>query len=134
MASPDGFAPVEFDGDAPSGTAPGEAGCGAMAVYLYALIDGAAALIEPGIALGIDTAGESGPLLQPILHRAGPTAALIGMVPLSEYCGADATHHLSDLAWLAPRTMQHAPCCVRRCRCRPPTRRPLPPSLPAGKA
>ena len=103
MASPDRFAPVEFHGEASCGTAPGEVACGTMAVYLYALIDGAAALIEPGI----DAFGESGKLIQPILHRAGSIAALIGMVPLSEYCGAEAAHHLKDLAWLAPRTMQH---------------------------
>jgi hypothetical protein len=103
MATPDGFAPVEFDGEVSCGTARG-----GVAVYLYALIDGAAALIEPGIAADIDIPGEGGPLSPPILHRAGPIAALIGMVPLSEYCGAEAAHHLSDLAWLAPRTMQHA--------------------------
>src|SRR5580765_4851556 len=104
MATPDPLAAVDFNGDAVCETASGEATCGGVAVYLYALIDGAAA----GIAPGIDIADESAPLSPPILHRAGPIAALIGMVPLSEYCGADATHHLGDLAWLAPRTMQHA--------------------------
>jgi hypothetical protein len=111
MATPDRLAPVDLPGEASCGTAPGEAACCGLAVYLYALIDGAA-LIEPGIAQGIapgiDAFGESGKLSRPILHRAGPIAALIGMVPLSEYCGAEAAHHLKDLAWLAPRTMQHA--------------------------
>jgi hypothetical protein len=108
MATSDRLVPVDFDGEVSCGAAPGEVVSGGVAVYLYALIDGAAAGIAPGIASGIDIAGESGPLSPPILHRAGPVAALIGMVPLSEYCGADAAHHLSDLAWLAPRTMQHA--------------------------
>jgi hypothetical protein len=104
MASSDRLAPVDAHGAVLCETAPAEAASGGVAVYLYALIDGAAAFIEPGMAAD----GESGPLIQPILHRAGPIAALIGMVPLSEYCGADAARHLSDLAWLAPRTMQHA--------------------------
>ena len=103
MATPDRLAPLDLPGEASCGTAPGEAACRGLAVYLYGLIDGAG-LIEPGI----DAFGESGKLIQPILHRAGPIAALIGMVPLSEYCGAEAAHHLKDLAWLAPRTMQHA--------------------------
>jgi len=104
MAPPDRPAPVDFNGGVSCVAAPGEATGGGVAVYLYALIDGAAA----GIAPGIDIAGDSAPLSPPILHRAGPIAALIGMVPLSEYCGADAAHHLSDLAWLAPRTTHHA--------------------------
>jgi hypothetical protein len=117
MATPDRLTPVDFPGAVSRETASGEimqdrAARGRMAVSLYALIDGAAPYvdpgIEPGIAPGIDAAGESAALLPPILHRAGPIAALIGVVPLSEYCGADAAHHLGDLAWLAPRTMHHA--------------------------
>ncbi len=48
------------------------------------------------------------PLIEPVLHRSGPIAALISMVPVSDYCGADAMRHLSDIAWLAPRTAHHA--------------------------
>ncbi len=88
--------------------APGEAAPGGEAIYLYALIEGAAAFAEGGTEAVIEAGGESDRLIQPILHRAGPIAALIGMVPLCDYCGAEAAHHLSDLAWLAPRTMQHA--------------------------
>ena len=76
----------------------------AEVVYLYALVDGAAVFADAGIE-PLDPGNRSTP---PILHRAGPIAALIGMVPLAEYCGADAAHHLGDLAWLAPRTMHHA--------------------------
>jgi hypothetical protein len=99
---------VDFNGQVACETAPDVAACGGMAVYLYALFDGASAGIEPGAAPDLDVAGGGGPLSPPILHLAGPIAALIGMVPLSEYSGPDAAQHLGDLAWLAPRTMQHA--------------------------
>jgi hypothetical protein len=108
MASSDGCASVDFNGDVAGEAAPEETAPGAVAVYLYGLIDGAAAGIEPGLAPDLDIAGEAGPLSPPVLHRAGPIAALIGMVPLSEYSGPDSAQHLGDLAWLAPRTMQHA--------------------------
>ncbi|WP_161607340.1 GvpL/GvpF family gas vesicle protein [Methyloferula stellata] len=45
---------------------------------------------------------------QLILHRVGRVAALVGVVPSTDYCGADAEHHLADVAWLAPRARRHA--------------------------
>jgi len=100
MATPDRFGPV----DLPLGAAAGDAAPGEEAVYLFALLDGAAAFVEGSLSAG----GESAPFIPPILHRAGPIAALISMVPFSDYCGADAARHLGDLPWLAPRTMYHA--------------------------
>jgi hypothetical protein len=38
----------------------------------------------------------------------GSVAALIGIVPIEEYCGVDAERHLTDVAWLAPRVRRHA--------------------------
>ena len=73
---------------------------GDYVVNLFALIDGAA---SPATG-----EGECDPSIAPVLHRAGPIAALISTVPVSDYCGADATRHLGDLAWLAPRTTHHA--------------------------
>ncbi len=99
MRTPDHLGQIDLPGE----VAPGEIERG-EAVYLYALIDGAAGFAEGTTEAG----GESDRFTQPILHRAGPIAALIGMVPLRDYCGAEAAHHLSDLAWLAPRTMHHA--------------------------
>ena len=96
MSTPDPFG----SGDLPGGAARGDGAPGDEAVYLFALVDGAAAFVAAG--------DESDPFPQPVLHRAGPIAALISMVPLSDYCGAGAADHLGDLAWLAPRTMQHA--------------------------
>ena len=43
-----------------------------------------------------------------MLHQVGPVAALIGVVPLADYCGAEAELRLADIAWLAPRAHQHA--------------------------
>jgi hypothetical protein len=43
-----------------------------------------------------------------LLHRVGPIAALVAVVPMAEYCGADAEGHLADLAWIAPRIGRHA--------------------------
>ncbi|WPP03075.1 GvpL/GvpF family gas vesicle protein [Methylocella tundrae] len=43
-----------------------------------------------------------------ILHRVGSVAALIGVVPVADYCGADAERRLADVAWLAPRVRRHA--------------------------
>jgi hypothetical protein len=43
-----------------------------------------------------------------ILHNVGSVAALIGMVPVADYCGADAERRLADIAWLAPRVRRHA--------------------------
>jgi hypothetical protein len=45
---------------------------------------------------------------QLIIHRAGSLAALIGIVPATDYCGADAERRLADIAWLAPRARRHA--------------------------
>ncbi|VFU16386.1 protein of unknown function (plasmid) [Methylocella tundrae] len=46
-----------------------------------------------------------------ILHRVGSVAALIGVVPVADYCGADAERRLADVAWLAPA---RAPSCRPR--------------------
>ncbi|MGO9773100.1 MAG: GvpL/GvpF family gas vesicle protein [Roseiarcus sp.] len=43
-----------------------------------------------------------------MLHRVGSVAALVGIVPITDYCGADAERHLADIAWLAPRVRRHA--------------------------
>lgn len=43
-----------------------------------------------------------------ILHRVGSVEALIGIVPVTDYCGIDAERHLADIAWLAPRVRRHA--------------------------
>lgn len=43
-----------------------------------------------------------------MLHRVGSVAALIGIVPLSDYSGADAERRFADVAWLAPRVRRHA--------------------------
>ena len=82
--------------DAPPGASPSSE----HIVNLFALIDGAASCAIAD--------GECDPSIQPVLHRAGPIAALIGMVPVADYCGADAARRLGDLAWLAPRTTHHA--------------------------
>jgi len=42
------------------------------------------------------------------LYGVGAVAALIGIVPIAEYCGADAERNLADVAWLAPRVRRHA--------------------------
>ncbi len=109
MCRSDLLGPVDAPGKAARGEAArSQAAPGGEAVYLYALIDGAAGFPEAGTEAVIETGGESDRLIQPILHRAGPIAALIGMVPRCDYCGDEAAHHLSDPAWLAPRTMYHA--------------------------
>jgi hypothetical protein len=115
MSRSDVLDPADLPGEA----AWGEAAPGGEAVYLYALIDGAAAFLEGGTEAVIEAGGANDRLIQPILHRAGPIAALIGMVPLCDYCGDDAAHHLSDLAWLAPRTMQHAAVLRHAMQCSP---------------
>jgi len=105
MAPSDQFAPVDLPGEVTrEAVASGEAAPGAEAVYLYALVNGAAAFVDAGL----DALGGNDWFSPPILHRAGPIGALIGIVPLSDYRGAEAAHHLSDLTWLAPRTMHHA--------------------------
>jgi Gas vesicle synthesis protein GvpL/GvpF len=86
--------------DLPGRGAPDEVAPNGQAIYLFALVDGAATFPAAGDA--------SDRFPQPILHRAGPIAALIGIVPSADYCGADAAHQLNDLAWLAPRTIHHA--------------------------
>ena len=42
------------------------------------------------------------------LHEVGSIAAVIGIVPIAEYCGADAERNLADVTWLAPRVRRHA--------------------------
>ncbi len=43
-----------------------------------------------------------------LLHRVGSIAALVGLVPILDYNGADSERRLSDIAWLAPRVRRHA--------------------------
>jgi len=43
-----------------------------------------------------------------LLHQVGSVAALIGIVPLTDYSGAEAEQKLTDIAWLAPRVRRHA--------------------------
>lgn len=107
MATPDLLGAVEL----PGGVPPRDAAPEAQAVYLFALVDGAAAFVANGC--------DSNPFSQPIVRRAGPIAALISMVPLSDYCGDDAAGHLSDPAWLAPRTMHHAAVLRQAMQCSP---------------
>ena len=42
------------------------------------------------------------------LHRVGSVAALIGVVPIADYCGAAGERNLADAAWIAPRVRRHA--------------------------
>ena len=42
------------------------------------------------------------------LHGVGTIAAVIGLVPIAEYCGVDAERNLADIGWLAPRVRRHA--------------------------
>lgn len=70
------------------------------AVYLFALTDGAA---TPGASTIAD-----GPLPVPMIHRAEGVAAIVSRVPLGDYCGSAASQHLGDVAWIAPRAVQHA--------------------------
>jgi hypothetical protein len=43
-----------------------------------------------------------------MLHCVGCVAALVGVVPIDDYHGADSERRLSDIAWLAPRVRRHA--------------------------
>jgi hypothetical protein len=43
-----------------------------------------------------------------MLHRVGLVTALIGIVSLTDYCGAEAERRFGDIAWLAPRAHYHA--------------------------
>ena len=43
-----------------------------------------------------------------MLNRAGSIMALVGVVPIVDYNGADSERRLSDIAWLAPRVRSHA--------------------------
>lgn len=45
---------------------------------------------------------------QLMLHHTGSIAALVGIVPIADYCGIDAERRLADIAWLAPRIRRHA--------------------------
>ena len=42
-----------------------------------------------------------------MLLGVGSVAALVGLVPIADYSGADSERHLSDIAWLAPRVRRH---------------------------
>ena len=43
-----------------------------------------------------------------MLHRVGSIAALIGVVPIAEYCGPEGERNLADAVWIAPRVRRHA--------------------------
>jgi hypothetical protein len=43
-----------------------------------------------------------------MLHRVGSIAALIGVVPIADYCGPEGERNLADAAWIAPRVRRHA--------------------------
>jgi hypothetical protein len=67
-------------------------------VYLYAFID----------------PNRSGDLLRPpdmnrplSVHRAGATSAVIGWVPVTEFCGVEGERNLADPAWIMPRIRVH---------------------------
>lgn len=89
----------------------GDPAPGEQAIYLFALIEGAAAFVAAG------GAGER--FAPPVVHHAGSIAALISIVSLSDYCSADAARHLNDLAWLAPRTLHHAAVLRQAMACSP---------------
>lgn len=69
------------------------------AICLFAFVECAGALEPPRP----DEALERRLMLIPM----GSVAALIGVVPLADYCGADAERRLADIAWLAPRVRRH---------------------------
>jgi hypothetical protein len=70
------------------------------AICLFAFVERADALWPPfpDGALGDRLA----------MRPMGSIAALVGIVPLADYCGDDAERHLADVAWLAPRVRHHA--------------------------
>ena len=43
-----------------------------------------------------------------LLHRAGSVVALVGVAPISDFCGPEGELHLQDANWLAPRVRRHA--------------------------
>ncbi len=43
-----------------------------------------------------------------VLHCVKSVAALVGVIPIADYDGADSERRLSDIAWLAPRVRRHA--------------------------
>lgn len=73
---------------------------GPQAVYLFALTEGVPA----------DSAiiAADGPFPPPLIHRAGPIAAIVSLVAPAEYCAPAAAQRAADPAWLAPRAVQHA--------------------------
>lgn len=70
------------------------------AIYLFAFIESSDALEYPVPSVTIEQ--------RLLLHRAGKIAALVGVVPSTDYCGVDFENHLTDIAWLAPRARRHA--------------------------
>ncbi|MDR3508970.1 MAG: GvpL/GvpF family gas vesicle protein [Caulobacteraceae bacterium] len=70
-------------------------------VNLFAFVDTGRQLTWRGLETG---AAEP----PPTLHVSGGIAAVIGMVPLDDYCGAEAARNLADVEWLAPRAGRHA--------------------------
>jgi hypothetical protein len=42
------------------------------------------------------------------LHCVGSIAAIVGAVPLADFCGLEAERNLGDVAWLTPRVRRHA--------------------------
>jgi Gas vesicle synthesis protein GvpL/GvpF len=86
----------EGSSEAVAASGPDEEG-GRRALYLFALLDGEAALPP----------GESDPFPPPAMARCGAVAALFSMVPLSEYRGSQAVRRLGDRDWLLRRTLAH---------------------------
>lgn len=70
------------------------------AICLFAFIDSTGAAEPPEAE-----EQQHSPL---IVHQVGSIAALVGMVPLADYCGADGERNLTDIGWLAPRGRYHA--------------------------
>jgi hypothetical protein len=70
------------------------------AIYLFAFIESSDALECPLPSVTIER--------RLLLHRVGKIAALVGVVPSTDYCGMDFENHLTDIAWLAPRARRHA--------------------------
>jgi len=42
------------------------------------------------------------------LHCVGSIAAIVGAVPVADFCGVEAERNLGDVAWLTPRVRRHA--------------------------
>jgi len=69
------------------------------AIYLFAFADRVDALRPPPPDATLER--------RLMLLGVGSLAALVGVVPVADYSGADSERHLSDIAWLAPRVRRH---------------------------